>query len=98
MIESPEEFVRLRSSDDPAEYGRAARDHAHEGTWREIIDRFPEMRFWVAQNKTVPLGILEILRQDEDERVVGMVRMKRSWARAHPEDSSRPDLDDRSTR
>ena len=92
MIESAEEFVSLRTSEDPADYGRAAHDEAEAATWREIIERFPDMRFWVAQNKTVPLSILEILRHDEDERVVSMVRMKRSWARAHPEDSSRQDL------
>lgn len=86
--------MRLRGSEDPSEYGRAARDEAEEATWREVIARFPEMRFWVAQNKTVPLSILEILRQDDDERVVRMVRAKRSWARAHPEDSGRPDAVD----
>lgn len=54
MIESADEFVRLRTSADPAEYQRAARDDATERTWRDVIARFPEMRFWVAQNKTVP--------------------------------------------
>jgi len=91
MIESAEEFVRLRTSEDPADYNRAAHDGAAEATWRAIIDQYPDMRFWVAQNKTVPLTILEVLRHDEDERVVHMVRMKRSWARTHPEDSGRSD-------
>jgi len=90
VIESADEFVRLRTSEDPADYGQAAHDEAEEATWHEVIDGFPEMRFWVAQNKTVPLSILERLRQDADERVVPMVRMKRAWARAHPEDSIRP--------
>ena len=90
VIDSAEEFVRLRSSENPAEYNRAALEEASEGTWRDVIERFPEMRFWVAQNKTVPLEVLEILRHDPDERVRRMVRSKRSWARAHPDDTSRP--------
>lgn len=89
MIESAEEFVRLRSSEVPEEYRRAAHDQADESTWRDLIERFPEMRFWVAQNKTVPLSILEVLRHDPDERVRSMVRSKGSWRRAHPEDSKR---------
>jgi hypothetical protein len=89
VIESAEEFVRLRTSEDPSEYNRAAHDEATIETWREIIGRFPDMRFWVAHNKTLPLVILEELRRDPDERVRSMVRAKRSWARAHPEDTKR---------
>lgn len=89
MIESAEEFVRLRTSSDPSGYGRAAQDEATVETWRDVIARFPDMRFWVAQNKTVPLVILEELRSDPDERVRSMVRAKRSWARAHPDDHRR---------
>ena len=90
VIDSAEEFVRLRTSDAPADYNRAARDEASENTWHDIIERFPDMRFWVAQNKTVPLSVLEVLRNDADERVQHMVTSKRSWARAHPDDTSRP--------
>ena len=82
--------MRLRTSEDPAEYNRAAHDEASESTWREVIERFPDMRFWVAQNKCVPLSVLEILRHDPDGRVRHMVTSKRSWARAHPEDTTRP--------
>jgi hypothetical protein len=89
VIRSAEEFVCLRTSDDPDEYGRAAHDEASEDTWRDVVERFPDMRFWVAQNKTVPLSILETLRHDPDERVRSMVRAKRSWARAHPDDTTR---------
>jgi hypothetical protein len=89
MIESADEFVRLRTSEKPTEYHRAAKEPAAEVIWWEIIDRFPQMRFWVAQNKTVPLSVLEVLRRDPDERVRSMVRAKRSWTRAHPEDSGR---------
>ncbi|MET8522732.1 hypothetical protein [Nocardioides sp. NPDC004968] len=90
MIDSAEQFVRLRTSDDPADYNRAARDEASETTWRDVIERFPDMCFWVAQNKTVPLSVLEVLRHDPDEKVRHMVMTKRSWARAHPDDTSRP--------
>lgn len=90
VIESAEEFVRLRTSEDPAEYNKAARDEASESTWRDVIERYPDMRFWVAQNKTVPLTVLEVLRHDPDEQVRDMVTSKRSWARAHPDDTTRP--------
>jgi hypothetical protein len=89
VIESAVEFVRLRRSSDPAEYRRAAWEEASVETWMDVIDRYPAMRVWVAHNKTVPLEILEILRHDADEKVQGTVRQKRSWARAHPEDSTR---------
>jgi hypothetical protein len=90
MIESADEFLRLRTSEDPAEYNRAAAEAATEQTWLDAIERFPEMRFWVAQNETVPLSVLEILRHDSDERVRHMVTSKRSWARAHPDATSQP--------
>ncbi|MGF9754534.1 hypothetical protein AAII07_04985 [Microvirga sp. 0TCS3.31] len=90
MIESAEEFVRLRTSTDPAEYRRAAHEEAAERTWIEVIERYPDMRSWVAHNKTVPLSILKILRHDADEQVRLTVTSKRSWARAHPDDATRP--------
>lgn len=77
MIESAEEFIRLRGSGDPAQYGRAASEQAADGVWLDVICRFPEYRFWVAQNKTVPISILRILAADSDERVRGMVARKR---------------------
>jgi hypothetical protein len=89
VIESADEFIRLRTSDDPAEYRRAAHDEGSESTWRDVIERFPDMRFWVAQNKTVPLSILETLRTDPDEQVRSMVRAKGTWKRAHPDDTKR---------
>ena len=89
MIESADEFVRLRRSTDLEEHGRAARDEASIEIWREVIERYPEMREWVAHNKSVPMEILEILRHDADEKVRSVVRQKRSWARAHPDDSTR---------
>lgn len=77
MIESVDEFVRLRGSSDPREYRRSAVDEASEQVWLEIIACCPEERVGVAQNKTVPLSVLEILIGDPDPRVRFMVAMKR---------------------
>lgn len=77
MITSAEEFVRLRTSEDPAEYGRAASEEAALGTWLDVIARFPEMRSWVAHNKTVPLEVLERLVDDPDSLVRHTVATKR---------------------
>jgi hypothetical protein len=77
MIRSAEEFRRLRSSEKPEDYGRAANEPADEAVWLEVIQSYPEMRFWVAQNKTVPLEILRMLAKDDDVRVRSMVASKR---------------------
>lgn len=76
MISSAEEFVRLRLSDNQDEYLRAAWDEAPIEVWLEIIDNYPDMRFWVAQNKMVPAEILEILAEDPSDRVRFMVASK----------------------
>jgi hypothetical protein len=89
VIESAEEFVRLRQSADAEDQRRASQETAPVEIWRDVIERFPDMKTWVAHNKTVPLEILELLRRDDDERVVWTVKRKRAWARAHPEDSGR---------
>jgi hypothetical protein len=78
VITSAEEFVLLRSSSDPREYLRAASEEAPDSVWRDVIDRFPEYRVWVAYNKTVPQPILEILVADPDPRVRWQVASKRS--------------------
>ncbi|WP_343954330.1 hypothetical protein [Nonomuraea longicatena] len=77
MIETAEEFVRLRNSPDPREYRRAVMEEAPFQVWKEVVDRYPEERLWVAQNKTVPLAVLETLIDDPDIRVRVMVAMKR---------------------
>jgi hypothetical protein len=82
MIESADEFRRLRESEIPDEYRRAAHDEAPVEVWLEVIRRWPDMRFWVAQNKTVPVSILEILVNDPDEKVRDMVLRKGSWRRS----------------
>jgi len=77
MITDAEEFLRLRSSTNPDEYRRAAHEHAPETVWHDIITRYPEMRSWVAHNKTVPIAILDILSTDTDPHVRTVVAMKR---------------------
>ena len=61
MIRSAEEFVALRDSDIKAEYDRSAMEEAPVAVWREVIEKFPDHRRWVAHNKTVPVEILEVL-------------------------------------
>lgn len=76
MISTAEEFVRLRTSEKPQEYLRAASESADVGVWLEIIDRYPEMRTWVAHNKTVPPEILNALARDTNPAVRLAVAMK----------------------
>lgn len=81
MIESAEEFVRLRTNDDLGIQRRAALEEAPEHVWRDVMERYPEMRVWVVHNKTVPLSILELLSRDEDRAVRGAVAGKRKLSR-----------------
>jgi hypothetical protein len=76
-IGSASEFARLRVSADPLEYERAARALIPADAWLELIREYPEMRFWAAHNKTVPVEILATLAGDPDPRVRRLVAMKR---------------------
>jgi hypothetical protein len=69
VIHSAEEFVALRTSGDPQEYKRAAHEAAVDDVWFDVIDRFPDMRLWVARNKTASAAVLERLAGDPDPRV-----------------------------
>ncbi|GAA4623217.1 hypothetical protein GCM10023113_07300 [Cellulomonas oligotrophica] len=82
MIESAAEFVGLRTSEDPGEYQRAAREEAPLEVWLAVIEDHPEMRQWVAHNKTVPAVVLERLAGDSDPTVRWTVAIRRS-APAH---------------
>ena len=77
MIRSAEEFRSLRLSERRDEYLRAAQEEAPLEVWVEVCARWPELRFWVAQNKTVPQEILVRLADDDDPKVRGMVARKR---------------------
>jgi hypothetical protein len=69
MIASAEEFIKLRSSSNPDECRRTAIEDAPEVVWLDLINRFPEMREWVALNKTLPKSILWKLARDESPQV-----------------------------
>ena len=71
----------LTRSEIPEEYGRAAHDLAPLDVWKDVIRRYPDMKKWVAHNKSVPLEILEILARDGDPRVRSFVAMKRKLSR-----------------
>jgi hypothetical protein len=77
MIESADEFIRLRTSSLKEEYDRAAHDEAAQDVWWEVVRKFPDMKFWVVHNKTVPLEILEFLSTDQEASVRGAVARKR---------------------
>lgn len=77
MITSAEEFLRLRKSEWPEDYQRAAHEEAPLEVWLSVVEWYPSMRFWVAQNKTIPIRVLEILARDVDPHVRGMVAAKR---------------------
>lgn len=61
MIDSAEEFIRLRDSHEKSEYDRSALEEASSDVWHEVLDKYPEYGKWVAYNKTVPLEILDRL-------------------------------------
>lgn len=76
-LKSAAEFVHLRRSDDPRDYGRAAHEDAPLDVWHELVENYSDMRVWVARNKTVPLEILQILASDADPNVRSAVADKR---------------------
>ena len=77
MIATAEEFIRLRVSEVPDEYRRAAHEEAPDAVWRELVASHPKMRAWVAHNKTVPVAILELLHTDSSADVRSTVARKR---------------------
>lgn len=77
MIESASEFVRLRTSENPAEYHRGAHDVAPDEVWAEVITSYPEMAKWVAHNKTISVCIMEILADSPDDDARFMLARKR---------------------
>ncbi len=77
MINSADEFKRLRECEIQEEHHRAATDEASNEVWAEVLERYPNLAFWVAQNKTIPLEILYILTNNENVDVRCMVARKR---------------------
>ncbi len=68
---------RLRTSNIQEEYNRSAHEEAPIEVWEKVIQNYPEMKEWVAINKTVPVEILEQLSNDVDVKVRFTVAMKR---------------------
>lgn len=82
MINSVDEFVRLRTSDNPDEYGRTIHESLEQNVWFEILNARPDMIFWVVQNKTVPLSVLEQLASHSDSTIRRAVARKRKLSQA----------------
>lgn len=76
MIKSAEEFIRLRTSTIPEEYGRAGREEAPDEVWIELIEKHPEMRVWVARNRTISFELQTLLAQDKDSHVRSSIASK----------------------
>ncbi|MFH9549569.1 hypothetical protein ACIBAH_11790 [Streptomyces sp. NPDC051445] len=69
MIESAEEFVRLRTSGDSADLRRTKQEDAPLDVWLDLVQNHPDMRFWVTFNRHVPPEVLRLLVRDDDWRV-----------------------------
>lgn len=76
MIKNATEFLELRTSGRQVDYLRSANDPAELQVWLEILENFPDMKVWVARNKTIPAEILEMLAKDPDSMVRHAVAMK----------------------
>jgi hypothetical protein len=81
-IDSAALFVRLRESGDLEDQKRASAARAPVGVWLDVIAQHPQLRFWVAQNKTMPIRVLRLLADDPDPKVRRMVAAKRKLDRA----------------
>ena len=82
MIRSVAEFVNLCNSEDLADQARATNDPADDKVWLFVIEHHPDLRKWVAHNKTVPLSILRLLIDDADPITRSWVARKRKLDRA----------------
>jgi hypothetical protein len=69
VIGTAAEFVRLRTSQDPADQRRAAHEPADLAVWLKVIDLHPDMKAWVVHNKTIPIEILRLLADDQDPSI-----------------------------
>lgn len=78
MIETVAEFIRLVESDDPDERRRSAWEDALPQVWKSLVEDHPDMRYWVAHNRTVPEEVLRILAADPEWRVRHRVASRRS--------------------
>ncbi|GKX55995.1 hypothetical protein SOASR030_21070 [Leminorella grimontii] len=66
MISTPDEFIKLINSNCPNEYNLAGRKEAPVPVWLELIKGYPDMRVWVARNRTIPREIMDYLSKDDN--------------------------------
>lgn len=89
MIQTAEEFILLVEKNDP----RAKNDNISNLVCDLIIQKYPEYKICILQNKNVPIQVIRTLSQDKDPKVRFWVAQKRKC----PEDilkklSTDPDI------
>lgn len=77
-ITSVAEFIRLRTSEDPAERDRSAWAAMPLPVWHELVREHPDMRFWAAHNRSCPPEILTELIKNDDWRIRSRVASRRN--------------------
>ncbi len=81
MIDSADEFIRLRTSDSADEQYRATHDAAPVAVWLDVLARYPEFKVWVVNNKPIPNELLDLLARDDSEPVRRAVASRRKLSR-----------------
>lgn len=69
MIESAEEYKGWFDRPRSDERHVKLREPARADVWLEIIERYPECRFTIAQNRHLPEEVKSVLALDEDDSV-----------------------------
>lgn len=77
MVRTAEGFKQLSESEVYEEYNRATQEEASIEVWKEVLRKYPELAFWVVQNKTIQIEILKELATNPDSNVRCMVARKR---------------------
>ena len=72
-----DEWVRLRASEDPEEYGAAAWMEMPSEVWADVLARYPDMAEWVAHAKRSPDDIVAELARHPEPRVRATVAAQR---------------------
>ena len=76
MIASVAEFIHLVRSDEAADRKRSAWEQAPVDVWLDVVRDHPDMRVWAANNRTIPVEVMQILARDSDWRVRGRLASK----------------------
>lgn len=77
-FQSAQEFIRLRLSDNLDDQREAAHGTAATEVWMQVLRDRPDLAYWVAQNKTVPMEVLRFIAlSDLDTDARRMVALKR---------------------